>query len=269
MLGDLPVSLLDRPRGPRLLAAALAGRCDFEGPALVYPINRVKATPLDRFTVVDLVRATLGVGPCEYILDLEGQGTAMRGRATCGTRDALKAIYAAKQQKTRRAEIEQILGEVVVFVKHIRGRIEEYAAFGREMSAYPQTQKKAHPELADFLDEMDRLAKAIQTNYDKRKASIKTPQYVIDLTERFRRELLDDEGPDALAKCKAITEAIVVVGGNQDELVGESRMAVKVLRQRAGLAMAVNPAAAEIAKEIRRRTQQILRNALSYESPRH
>jgi hypothetical protein len=241
----------------------------FEGPAIVYPINRVKATPLDRFTVVDLVRATLGVGPCEYILDLEGQGTAYRGRATCGTRDALKPIYAAKQQKARRAEIERILGEVVVFVKHIRGRIEEYVAFGREISAYAQAEKKSHPELADFLDEMDRLAKAIQTNYDKRKESIKTPQYVIDLTERFRRELLDYEGDDALARCNQITEAIVVVGGNQDELVGESRMAVKVLRQRAGLAMAVNPATAEIAKEIRRRTQQILRNAASYESPRH
>ena len=247
----------------------LARAVRFEGPAIVYPINRVKATPLDRFTVVDLVRATLGVGPCEYILDLEGQGTAMRGRATCGTRDSLKPIYAAKQQKARRAEIEKILGEVVVFVKHIRARIEDYAAFGRETSKYVQSQKGLHPELADFLDEMDRLAKVIQTNFDKRKQTIKTPQYVVDLTERFRRELLDYEGDDALARCNEITNAIVVVGGNQDELVGESRMAVKVLRQRAGLAMAVDPRTAEIAKEIRRRTQQMLRNALSYESPRH
>ncbi len=241
----------------------------FEGPAIIYPINRVKATPLDKFTVVDLVRATLGVGPCEYILDLEGQGTAYRGRSTCGTRDSLKPIYAAKQQKARRAEIEQILEEVVVFVTHIRSRIEEYAAFGRDMSQYVRAQKKSHPELADFLDEMDRLATAIQANYDKRKESIKTPQYVIDLTNRFRRELLDDEGPSALSKCAEITNAIVVVGGNQDELVGESRMAVKMLRQRAGLAMAVNPASGEIAKEIRRRTQQVLRNAASYEAPRH
>ena len=59
------------------------------------------------------------------------------------------------------------------------------------------------------------------------------------------------------------------VGGNQDELVGECRMHVKVLRQRAGMAMATNPAAAEVAKEIRDRTQKILRNALSYEHPRH
>ena len=48
---------------------------------MIYPINRVRETPLDEFTVVDVVRATLGVGPCEYILDVEGQGTAMCGRA--------------------------------------------------------------------------------------------------------------------------------------------------------------------------------------------
>ncbi len=241
----------------------------FQGPALIYPINRLRETPLDEFTVVDLVRATLGVGPCEYILDVEGQGTTMRGRATCSTRDTLGAIYGAKQQKGRRAEIEKVLTDVVIFVKHIRGRIEQYVTFGHETLAYLDEQKQAHPEAADFLAEMDASARAIDAAYAKRKAKIKTPQYVVDLTEKFRKTLLDYEGDDALKQCNAITYAIVDVGGNQDELVGECRAAVKVLRQRAGLAMATNPAAAEIAREIRDRTQKILRNALSYESPRH
>jgi len=240
----------------------------FEGPALVYPINRVRKTPLEAFTVVDLVRATLGVGPCEYILDLEGQTQTMKGRATCATRDALGAIYAKGQQRQKRAEIEKILGEVLVFVKHIRGRIEDYVAFGHEMLAYLEDQKKAHPEWADFLAEMETLTKAIDAGVQRRRANIRTPDYVAALTEKFRNTLLDYEGDDALARCKAITEAIVVVGGNQDELVGECRQAVKILRQRAGLAMAVDPRAAEVAKEIRRRTQQILRNPTSYEAPR-
>jgi hypothetical protein len=81
--------------------------------------------------------------------------------------------------------------------------------------------------------------------------------------------LLDYEGDDALDKCKAITGAIVEVGGNQDELVGECRVAVKNLRQRAGLGMAFDPRTAPVANEIRRRTQEALRNATSYESPRH
>jgi hypothetical protein len=240
----------------------------FDGPALIYPVNRVAATPLEQFTVVDMMRATLGVGPCEYILDVEGQAQSHKGRATCPTRDALGAIYGNGQQKQKRAEIERILDEVVIFVKHIRGRIETYVAFGHELLAYLEEQKKAHPELADFLAEMETLSRTIDARFEKRQEKIKTPQYVVDLTEKFRATLLDYEGDDALAKCKAITEAIVVVGGNQDELVGECRMAVRILRQRAGLSLATNPRAAEIAREIRSRTQAVLRNPASYEGAR-
>lgn len=174
---------------------------DLRGPALLYPINRVGKTPLGQLTVVDLVRATLGVGPCEYVLDVEGQHATMRGRATCGNRGVLNEIYAAGKQKAKRAEIERSLSEV-------------------------------------------------------------------DLTDQFRRTLIDYEGPDALEKCTAINEAIVVVGGNQDSLVCQCRQAVKILRQRAGLAMATDPRTAEIAKELRRRTQEMLRNPVSYEHPR-
>ena len=80
---------------------------------------------------------------------------------------------------------------------------------------------------------------------------------------------MDYEGDDALAKCNAITEAIVVVGGNQDELVGECRMAVKVLRQRAGLAMATDPARGRDRQGNPRPDPEVLRNAASYEAPRH
>ncbi len=246
-----------------------AKRLRFEGPALVYPINRAARTPLDAFTVVDVVRATLGVGPCEYILDVEGQPTAMKGRATCATRDTLNPIYTAGRQKQERATIEKALDEVLVFVTHIRSRIDAYVDFGHELREYLGRQKKAHPELAEFISEMEALTRAIDERFDARKEKIQTPAYVAGLTEKFRSTLLDYEGPDALDRCKQITGAIVTVGGNQDELVGECRMAVKILRQQAGLAMARAPRTAEIANEIRRRTQEVLRNPASYEAPRH
>jgi hypothetical protein len=241
----------------------------FEGPALIYPIKRARATPLEAFTVVDVVRATLGVGPCEYILDVEGQGSHYKGRATCATRDSLAAIYGSHQQKQKRQEVEQILDDVVVFVKHIRGRIDDYVAFGHELLAYLDAQKKAHPELAGPISELETLTRSIDEHVEARRAAIKTPEYVIDLTEKFRRTLLDYEGSDALDKCNAITHAIVEVGGNQDELVGECRMVVKALRQRAGLMLAQEPGMAEIAREIRSRSQKVLRNPAGHEGARH
>ena len=103
----------------------------------------------------------------------------------------------------------------------------------------------------------------------RRKDGIKTPEFATQLVSDFRTSLVDYEADDAVAKCKKITAALVGIGGNQDELVGECRMVVKMLRQRAAMAMATDPRAAPIAKEVRRRTQQMLRNPTSYEAPRH
>jgi len=67
---------------------------------------------------------------------------------------------------------------------------------------------------------------------DRRKEGIKTPEYATQLVNGFRSTVVDFEGEDALAKCKKITAALVGIGGNQDELVGECRMVVKILRKR-------------------------------------
>jgi hypothetical protein len=247
----------------------LARVVHFQGPALVYPINRIRATPLSVFTVVDFVRATLGVGPCEYILDVEGQQKESRGIATCAARSKLNAIYEQRLQRQKKAEVEKALVDVLAFVQHIRSRIEDYVAFGRQTREYLAEQKMAHPGLAEPISELETLARQIDDCVARRKKEIGTPAQAIKLVEGFRTGLVDYEGDDALQRCQEFGKAITTIGGNQDELVGECRMAVKVLRQRAGLAVASYPDAAEIAKEIRRRTQEILRNPASYEAPRH
>jgi len=242
---------------------------NFQGPAIVYPLDRVPATPLAAFTVVDLMRATLGVGPCQYVLDVEGQKKRSEGIPTCAARSRLNAIYAHKQQCERRADVEQALDDVLAFMRHIRTRIEAYVTFGHQMLAYLDAEKKAKPHLADFLSEMETLAKRIDVAVAARKDAIHTPDYATRLVDEFRTTLVDYEGDDALAKCKTITSGFVEIGGNQDELVGECRVAVKILRQRAGLAMAADPRTAVVAREIRRRTQEMLRSPTSYEAPRH
>jgi len=241
----------------------------FQGPAVIYPINRVSSTALDTFTVIDIVRNTLGVGPCEYILDVEGQRSEYKGRATCSVRDTLNPIYAERQQKQRRAEIERVLDDLMIFIRHIRGRIESYTAFGRQTLAYLAEQKQAHPELADPLAELERLARVIDAKFAARQAAIQTPEDAARLVGQFQQTVLDYDGDDALGKCKGFTEAWVKIGGNQDELAGECRWAVKMLRQKAGLVMATDPRMADIAKEIRSRSQVVLRNPAIHESSRH
>jgi hypothetical protein len=241
----------------------------FRGPAVVYPINRVRQTPLDAYTVVDVMRNTLGVGPCEHILDLEGQKSEYRGRATCSVRDTLTPIYAGNRQKQERARVDRTLDEGLAFVKHIRGRITRYLEFGHKMRLYLAEQGKAHPELADFIGEMDRLTGEIDKRVAARAAKIKTPAHVARMNEDFRKNVLDYDGPDALKRCREYTRALVEIGDNQDELSGECRWVVKALRQRAGILMALDPRVAPVAAEIRARTQEALRNPASHEGARH
>jgi hypothetical protein len=236
---------------------------------VVYPINRVKQTPLDIYTVVDVMRNTLGVGPCQHILDIEGQKSEYKGMATCDVRDTLTPIYEKKEQKEKRAEVERALDGGLTFVKHIRGRITRYVEFGKKMRQYLAEQKQLHPELAAFIAELDTLTREFDDRVAARADKIKTPEYVARMNEDFRKQVRDDDGPDALKRCKAYAEALVEIGGNQDELVGECRWVVKTLRQRAGILIARDARAAPIASEIRARTQEALRNPANHEGARH
>jgi hypothetical protein len=78
-----------------------------------------------------------------------------------------------------------------------------------------------------------------------------------------------EEGPVALERCKAYTEALVEVGDNQDQLAGELRWVVRAFRQKAGLLVAADARMAPIAAEIRAKTQEILRNPAGHEGARH
>src|SRR5262249_26323344 len=215
------------------------------------------------------MRNTLGVGPCEHILDLEGQKAQYKGRATCSVRDTLTPIYQNHQQKLKRADIDRTLDEGLVFVKHIRSRITRYIEFGRKMREFLGEQKKLHPQLTEFLAEMETLTQEIDNSVAARAAKIKTPEYVARMNEEFRKSVLDDEGPDAFEHCKEYARALVEIGDNQDELSGECRWVVKTLRQRAGLRMAADPRAASLAMEIRARTQEVLRNPADHEGAHH
>ncbi len=57
-------------------------------------------------------------------------------------------IYESKQQKAKRAQIEKALVEVVVFVKDIRARIDQYVAFSVAIRAYLDEQYKVRPDPA-------------------------------------------------------------------------------------------------------------------------
>ena len=241
----------------------------FEGPMVIYPISRVKKTPVETYTVTDILRNTLGVGPCEYILDVEGHNEKNTGINTCSVRDTFKDYFGKGIQKQKRTEIEKLMKETLAFVRHIRKRIDQYLAFGREMKEVLEARRKAHPEFAPFLDEMEAIVGELTTRADARWEKCRTPEYIAELNDTFREKVMDYTGPDLMDRVKKYGRDLTEVGDNQDELVGECRWVVKALRQRAGLAMAKDPRVAGIAEEIRKRAQRIMRNPSALERVRH
>ena len=239
------------------------------GPVVIYPANRVPETPLEAFTVLDIVRSCLGAGPCEYILDLDNQKSSNKGHATCWTRDWLIPIYTKGAQKSQQKEIAQNLDEVDAFIRHIRARITRYDGFLRQMRGMLATQAKAHPELKEPIGALEKISQEADRRYKSREAKISTPEQVAAMTDAFRKEGMADEGPGALERCKKYTEALVEVGDNQDQLAGELRWVVRAFRQKAGLLVAADARMAPIAAEIRAKTQEILRNPAGHEGARH
>jgi hypothetical protein len=269
VLGWYPYPCWSDSKGRGYLQPIKHHALQFQGPAVLYPVNRVGQTPLEAYTVVDIMRNTLGVGPCEYILDMEGQKAEYRGRATCSVRDELTRIYGKGEQKEKHDEVEKILDDGLIFVKHIRGRIERYVEFGHQTRAYLAEQRKAHPELEQPISELERIAAEIDARVAVRADRIQNPAHVAAMNAEFRKNVVDYEGPDALARARKYALALVEIGDNQDELSGECRWVVKSLRQRAGTLLAAEPRLAPIATEIRNRTQEALRNPASHEGPRH
>jgi hypothetical protein len=269
ILGEFQYPLWSDHEGKGFIQPMAHKYCTMAGPAFLYPINRVKETPSDRFTALDVMRSTLGVGPCEYILDVEGQKEKQKGSYTCHVRDRLGEIYDKGSQKGKKDEIEKLLGEALTFVEHIRARIETYIAFGKEIKGFIAGKRKDHPDLAAALGELEGIAAQIEERLADRRDRIKAPTDVMELNDGFRKNIRDYEGADLKDRLKKYTDDLTRIGGNQDKLVMECRWIVKALRQKAGLLMALDPRVAPVAEEVRIRTQTVLRAPTAHEKARH
>jgi hypothetical protein len=263
----------------------------FDGPVLLYPLNRLAETPVASYTPVDIVRNTLGVGPCQYILDVEGQKQEHVGRATCHVRTLLGEIYGSGQQKAKQKEIEIYLGDALDFVTHIRNRVLAYVAFGHDLRKYLAEERDRHPELKEELDALDRLAAGIDERVEPRLQAIlenamlkkiaaqvaehqaepTPPALAAQLNRDFiAHGLVGYDGADWKDRIKReYTDPLTTIGGQQDEMVGECRWVAKALRQKAGILMATDPRLAPVAAEVRARTQKMLRGGAAYEGARH
>jgi len=247
---------------------------DVKGPmesVLVYPSDRKKETPLATLTPVDIVRDTLGVGPCEYVLDREGlQGRSANAvrksftRGVCDTTTPIEYLFLEGIETREPALIGHLLDDIQADIGAINGRVLEYRRFGRELGAQCAAMRQGSAPGASLLDQAQECAKGIETLYQEKLPIIKNPAEA-DRAGRRIRELAARSDPENLGELKTLTYELRDIAGTQHRLIGDYRVMVKRLRQEAGIGGAEDPATARMAESIRKLGGQILRKKYGVE----
>lgn len=258
------------------LSAGMRPDSYYDGPMLVYPIARFE-TPIERLTIEDLLARALGSGPCAYVLDVEAAKPKYVGIFTCSygktpgmfIPEGPKFDYnlrAVETWKEDRAFMKKETRAVATFIKYIQDRINVYVDLTHDLLKYLDEAEKKYPQQGEFIGRL--------------RAELKKPtrvfQKMVAYDVRANGEAIFKPWMDEMMKAMRIdtpeqgargfsAEKAPQIGDPQDARVAGLRTKMKVVRSMATMEMTRNPGAVEIAKEIRQRIENALRNPSNYE----
>ena len=243
-----------------------------KGESIVYFLEG-QNTPASVLTPVDIMKATLGRQACDSILDLAGQklrthhrrgADGIRRACTCGCTEAIEAVFKTGQEIEKKEYIEGAVGDMVYFVTRHVERLNEYRTFAADMIKFLRTTATAQPELKTYLDSLVQIVQQIPDQYEVQKENIKSLEYTDELS-RKTLALLQKKDPKNLPTCLDLGKDWRGMGGAQDGLLAEYHIIVRRLFQEAGSGCVNQPKAVDVAREIRNRCRQCLRNPDGYE----
>jgi len=245
------------------------------GPLLIYPLDRTRATPLTAFCPVDMLRNTLGVGPCQYILQTEGLATE-----TNPTPDQVMSFvekqFEKKKEKKAAEQIRDLLKQMVEQVGQTQVRIEQYAEFARQIRGLcaAEVHRGNTPPLplgegrgegavqggrrntSNALQIIDGIAGEMEEVIAARGAG--DPKHQAGNLADEVAGLIGKENP--LAECQRLGAELRRIGAVQDRSLSKCRMSVRWLKQQAAMIAPHDPAATDRATEVQRRAEKLLQN---------
>ncbi len=244
-----------------------------KGESLIYFLER-RGTPASVSTPVDILKEALGRQACDTIIDLPGRvlrthhrrpGVTIPHACVCGLWDIVLVPIFEKGQEVEKKELaEETLDDMVFFVKRHLERISEYQEFMHDMISFLNRESKSNPDLKPFLDSMVAITEEILQNDSRWKERIKTLDYAEELAYKTKA-LTRKKDPKNLSNFSDLGKKWGNMAGAQDSHVRSSHSLTRHLFQEAGYCCVNQPEAMEIAKEIRSRCRECLRNPDGYE----
>jgi len=217
--------------------------------AIVYPIDRSQATPLNAFCFVDVLRNSLGMGPCQYVLDAEGLAQKENPTPEQVSRWVEKELEKKKSRRDADA-LRERLNQMAQQVQRTEDRLEQYRASAAEIARLATDPQQGAAAAARSVAA---IATTLQPAATTRPAT-PLPQAVKETCERIGG-LLDND--DALATARPLLAAICAAGADQNYRLAKSRMAFRRIIQECAV-IEENAAAAAIGARIRQQAEKTL-----------
>jgi hypothetical protein len=248
--------------------------------AINYPRDRSKETPLDAFTLVDVMRGALGAGPCKYVLDLEGlnktrsTGAAGTGKptaaATCSERGALVYYYLGERMETpRRDDTLMVTDSALQSVEKIKdfldaayARIQEYLSWSDELVKLAEEARARDPSARELADRVVPIAREMRQLWNKMVEHNKPCAFPTEwrMALDHCKDLIRRGAPDLGSRIRQFDPQMRGAGEEVDGGMQACRRIVKRIRQEAALAGSSDPKVLKLAAAIRERCRDIMRN---------
>ncbi|MFB3892906.1 MAG: hypothetical protein ACE15C_12870 [Phycisphaerae bacterium] len=221
--------------------------------AVVYPIDRSKATPLTAYCVVDLMRDTLGYGPCQYVLDAEGLGAKDDATPDQVTRWVEKQL-ARPAAKREPDVIREQLKLMAAQVKRVDERIAEYRQFATKARGLCGETASGRSDSGLGRKALVILGR-IHVGATGTGEAVSIPETVAKLADRMAVLAGAD---DALAKAQPICEQVRSIGLGQERMLATMRVDVRRLDQLCRMAAGDKGADADLAAKLKSLAQEML-----------
>lgn len=188
--------------------------------AVIYPIDRSRTTPLAVFCPTDVMRNTLGCGPCQYLLDREGLDAAAHATPADVTK-WVERQFKRKRAKRNADQIEQRLKLMVEHVQHADARISQYESFARQVQSLCAGVKDGRAEKIRGIAEQ--MARGIASHRERGS--------MVDLAARLGDQIVALVGkPGAPAECESLGEQMRAMGAAQDRALSRCRLRVRRIK---------------------------------------
>lgn len=222
-------------------------------PVIVYPIDRSRATPLRVFCPIDILRNTLGVGPCQYILEKEGFGSDIQPTADQVTR-WVENLFKKKKGKQASAQIEERFKQMVEHMRQTQTRIMQYGDFARRLRRL-KDKKKPNKAVAAALGKLWGIVDDLEQNIVVRSQEARSSESAGLLADKIIA--LTGRG-GAFEQCQELGSQIRVIAAVQDRALSKCRMAVRRIKQECIMVAGREPQAADFAGELQQMAEQML-----------